>query len=79
MNLAEAKQVVEVNWADRWSVYHRLQELEIPCQCAMEKPLTVQVTNPTASLQIWSVLRQIEASRQELVQQLESCWQISVP
>jgi len=29
----EEKSVVEVDWADRWQVYQRLQELEIPCWC----------------------------------------------
>ncbi|MGI8500723.1 MAG: Asr1405/Asl0597 family protein, partial [Hassallia sp.] len=27
----EAQHTVEMNWVDRWQVYQRLQELDIPC------------------------------------------------
>lgn len=65
---------VEVNWSDRWQVYQRLQELAVPCSCAIDKPLQVQITDAMAAVQLWSVLRQLNTSRQDLVRWLESCW-----
>jgi hypothetical protein len=58
----------------RWEVYHRLQELEIPCECATERPLQASITTATAAIQVWSVVRQVTASRRELVTWLEDCW-----
>jgi predicted HAD superfamily phosphohydrolase YqeG len=72
---SEAKHVIQVNWADRWRVYQRLQELDIPCWCEANQPLTVQIDNVVAAIQLWSVMRQFMASRQELLWSLEQCWQ----
>ena len=72
---SEAKQIVEVSWADRWQVYQRLQELDIPCSCATEQPLMVHIANVTAAVQLWSVSRQLTQSRQDLLCWLEYCWQ----
>lgn len=71
---SEPSLIVEVNWADRWQVYQRLQELAIPCSCAIDKPLQVQITDAMAAVQLWSVLRQLNTSRQDLVRWLENCW-----
>lgn len=71
----EEKYNIEVNWADRWQVYHRLRELDIPCWCETNQPLTVDISNVTAAIQSWSVVRQSTASRQELVSTLKKCWQ----
>ncbi|NET01324.1 MAG: hypothetical protein F6K62_12640 [Sphaerospermopsis sp. SIO1G2] len=71
------KQIVEVSWADRWQVYQRLNELDIPCCCETNQPLEVEVTNPQIAVQIWSITRQFTASRQELINRLEDCWNIS--
>ncbi|BAZ29130.1 hypothetical protein NIES4074_15680 [Cylindrospermum sp. NIES-4074] len=71
----EIKQAVEVNWADRWQVYQRLQELDIPCWCETNQPLRVKISNPTAAVQLWSVMRQFSASRQDLIWTLEHSWQ----
>ncbi|MBD2419100.1 hypothetical protein H6G54_15615 [Anabaena cylindrica FACHB-243] len=68
------KHVVEVNWADRWQVYQRLRELEIPSRCETNQPLQVQITSPQVVVQLWSVVRQFTASRQELICTLEQCW-----
>ncbi|MGM3305898.1 Asr1405/Asl0597 family protein [Anabaena sp. WFMT] len=68
------KHVVEVNWADRWQVYQRLRELEIPSCCETNQPLQVQITSPQVVVQLWSVMRQFTASRQELICTLEHCW-----
>lgn len=70
----EIKQIVEVNWADRWQVYQRLQELDIPCWCEANQPLRVEVGNPMAAVQLWSVMRQLTAPRQDLIGTLEHSW-----
>ena len=70
----ELSEMVEVSWADRWQVYQRLQELDIPCWCATEQPLRAHIADVAAAIQLWSVIRQLTASRQELVRTLERCW-----
>ena len=72
---SEVAEMVEVDWLDRRRVYQRLQELDIPCQCAMNQPLTVQIANGVAAIQLWSVARHLTAPRQELVCWLERCCQ----
>ncbi|TAG71568.1 MAG: hypothetical protein EAZ23_17790 [Oscillatoriales cyanobacterium] len=62
----EVCEIVQVSWLDRWQVYKRLQELEIPCWCAVDQPLRAKV----------NTVRQVSAPRRELVQLLECCWQI---
>ena len=80
MNPAEPElevcDIVQVSWLDRWQVYKRLQELEIPCWCAVDEPLRAQISTAKQVAQLASVLRQVSASRGELVQWLECCWQI---
>jgi len=73
----QVKQIVEVNWADRWQVYQRLQELDVPCWCGTNQPLTIEISNPTVAVQLWSVMRQLTAERQHLIQTLEQCWRNS--
>ncbi|QIR37650.1 hypothetical protein HCG51_13630 [Tolypothrix sp. PCC 7910] len=70
----ESKHTLEVNWADRWQVYQRLQELEIPCWCESNQPLQVEITNPLAIIQLWSVMRQFSVSRQDIISSLEKSW-----
>lgn len=67
--------VVEVNWLDRWQVYQRLQELDIPCWCEANEPLKVEITSPLAAIQLWSVMQQLTASRQALISLLKLNWQ----
>ena len=71
----EIKHLVEVNWADRWQVYQRLKELDIPCSCTANQPLKVEIGSPIAAVQLWSVTRQLTASRQDQIWTLEYCWQ----
>ncbi|OUL30646.1 hypothetical protein BV372_21235 [Nostoc sp. T09] len=71
----ESKHILEVNWADRWQVYQRLQQLEIPCRCESNQPLTVEIGNPIAAIQLWSLMRQFTLPRQDLIWSLEKCWQ----
>ncbi|HIK04293.1 MAG TPA: hypothetical protein IGS40_06210 [Trichormus sp. M33_DOE_039] len=68
--------VVEINWLDRWQVYQRLQELEIPCWCEANQPLTVEINSPAAAVQLWSVTQQFTAVRQDLISTLKRSWQI---
>ena len=70
----EAKIVISVDWTDRWQVYTRLQELNISCACGMNQPLTVEISNVTAAIQLWSVVQRFTASRCQLIQTLERCW-----
>ncbi|MEO1428920.1 MAG: Asr1405/Asl0597 family protein [Cyanobacteria bacterium J06633_8] len=70
---SQIKHVVEVNWADRWQVYQRLQELNIPSWCSSNQPLTVEIANTEAAIQLWSVMRQLNASRQDLIHTLKEC------
>lgn len=71
---SEASEMVEVEWLDRWQVYRRLQELGVPCQCAINQPLMVQIASDVAAVQLWSVVRQLTAPRQELLCWLDRCW-----
>ncbi|MDY7013855.1 MAG: hypothetical protein SVX43_09720 [Cyanobacteriota bacterium] len=70
-------QIVELNGSERWKIYHRLQELQVPCRCAMHQPLQVEIHSSTAAIQLWSVVRQSVASRRELIDWLDRCWQYS--
>ncbi|MBD2514299.1 hypothetical protein H6G93_04625 [Nostoc sp. FACHB-973] len=70
----ESKHVVVVNWADRWQVYQRLKELDIPCSCLTNQPLQVEISSATAAVQLWSVIRRFTASRQDQIWTLECCW-----
>ena len=70
----DRKHVIDINWADRWQVYQRLQELDIICVCQTNQPLTVEINNPAAAIQLWSVIQQFTASRQNLIGNLENCW-----
>ena len=64
-----------VNRSERWEIYHRLQELQIPCQCSPNQPLRVQLDHATAAIQLWSVVRQLTAPRSELISWLNLCWE----
>jgi hypothetical protein len=64
----------EIQCSERWQIYRRLQELDIHCHCASYKPLKVEIRGAIAASQIWSVTRQFTASRQELIDWMESCW-----
>lgn len=67
---------VAVNWADRWQVYYRLQDLEIPCRCGTNQELQVEIYSPIVAIQLWSVVGMLRASRSELISRLNSCWQL---
>lgn len=70
----DQKYVVEVNWADRWQVYQRLNELDIPCCCETNQPLQVEIANPLAIVQFWCVMRRFTDCRQDQIRILENSW-----
>jgi hypothetical protein len=74
---SEPSETINVARQDRWQVYQRLQELGISCSCTLEQPLQTQIHSPADALQIWSVIQQITAPRQELVFWLKRCWKAS--
>lgn len=69
-------QVVNVSRSDRWPLYHRLQELMIPCWCLQDGTLHVEICDGANALLLWSVVRQFSASRKDLVEWLHQCWDI---
>lgn len=70
-------QVVNVSRSDRWHLCHRLQELMIPCWCLSDGTLQVEIRDGVTALLVWSVVRQLSASRSELVNWLNRCWDIA--
>jgi len=76
---AEQKIEIEISWGDRWEVYRRLQELEIPCQCGTNRPLSYQINDVASAIQLWSVVRHLTLPRCELASWLERCWQRQNP
>ena len=75
--VSESSETINVARQDRWQVYQRLQELDIACSCTLEQPLQTQIHSPADVLQVWSVIQQITAPRQELVSWLKRCWKVS--
>ena len=65
---------LEIDPIDRWTVFNRLQELSIPCQCSCNQPLCVDIATVASALQVWSVIQQVTQSRGDLVSHLERCW-----
>ena len=72
----QPNRVLTVKWAYRWDIFRRLQALEIDCQCSTNEPLLVNLHTPTTLVQIWSVVRQSTADRQQLIDWLDNCWYV---
>jgi len=68
--------VSTIDRCDRWQVSQRLQELNISCQCASDGQLTIEIQHPIDILQLRSVIQQSTASRTDLLDWLERCWQV---
>jgi hypothetical protein len=66
--------IVVVPRIDRWRIYRRLEELMIPCWCLADGSLRVEVQHGIGALLLRSVVQQFVASRQEMVNWLERCW-----
>jgi hypothetical protein len=67
-----------IHRSDRWQVRHRLQELDIPCDCSANGLLSVKIYHPIAILQLRSVIQQTTAARADLIVWLERCWDAPV-
>jgi hypothetical protein len=69
---------VTVLQGDRWIVYHRLQELMIPCWCPEDGLLWVEIKHSNHAILLRSVIQQFMASRPQLVDWLERCWEMDI-
>ncbi|MFS0514309.1 Asr1405/Asl0597 family protein [Nostoc sp. UIC 10607] len=70
-------QVLQIPLSDRWRIHHRLQELKIQSSCPPDGSLRVQVNNLVEAILIRSTVMQFLASRHELLEWLERCWDYS--
>lgn len=71
--------MTEVDCGDRWQVYFRLQELDIPCQCKSYQPLLVDIQSAQALIQVWSVVKRISTPRSDLSAGLNQCLRLPSP
>ncbi len=69
-------QIVQIPRYQRWQIYHRLQELNIPCACLSDGSLQVQINNSVAAILLRSTVIQFTASRPSLIDWLQRCWQL---
>jgi hypothetical protein len=72
--VALGEQVLQIPLGDRWPIYHRLQELMIPCSHLPDGSLQVQVNSLLTAILVCSTVMQFVATRQELLDWLEYCW-----
>lgn len=76
-DVSQGFEEIKIDGIDRWQIYFRLQELDIPCHCTSHEPLKVLIKNANSATQVWSVTRHIAMQRQELVQWLENCFTLT--
>ena len=69
----DLEKIVDIHPSYRWQVYHRLQELQIPCQYTTGQHLKVKLNTVESAIQLWSVVYQIRSARQELLDWLNLC------
>lgn len=72
---SKGEKIFNLSAWDPWQVYHQMQALNIECQCSLHQLLPVRIDASAQLLQLWIVLRQVEASRGCLIPWLETCWQ----
>jgi hypothetical protein len=68
--------VSTIDRCDRWQVSQRLQELNIASYCLPDGQLSIDIQHPIDIVQLRSVIQQSTASRADLLDWLERCWQI---
>ncbi|MEN9226330.1 MAG: hypothetical protein Q6L60_09160 [Thermostichus sp. HHBFW_bins_43] len=68
---------LDIPFGERWRICRRLLELGIPAACTGDGRLQVEVGTLLAALQVRSVIRQHTARRQDLLHNLEACWQLN--
>ena len=56
-------------------IYHRLQELAIPCWRTRDGNIWVEISDVNAAVLIHKTIKQAVTQRQELVELLQNCWQ----
>lgn len=66
---------ITVSRSERWQICSRLSELDISSNCRQDGGLDVDIHSPTALIQLYSILRLLMAPRQQLIDQLEQCWE----
>jgi hypothetical protein len=71
---ALGEQFLEVPLSDRSEIFHRLQELMIICTYELDGSLRVQVNSFKEAVLVQSTVMQFLASREELVEWLDTCW-----
>ena len=71
-------QVDKIDRCDRWSVYRRLQELNIPCWCPEDGTLWVEIDRCIHAILLRSTIQQFVSTRAELADWLERCWSTEV-
>ncbi len=70
--------VSSIQRCDRWSIHHRLQELNIACACPADGTLRVEVNHVVELILARSTVRQFTTSRQEQLDWLDRCWHVPV-
>lgn len=75
--VALGEQVLQIPLCDRYSIHRRLQELMIPSSCLPDGSLHVQVNSWLTAILVCSTVMQFLATRQELLDWLEYCWNYS--
>ncbi|NEQ43713.1 MAG: hypothetical protein F6K00_09215 [Leptolyngbya sp. SIOISBB] len=76
--MSDSKVALDLDPIDRWSIFARLQDLSVPCECVSGQPLQVSAASPTAVLHIWTVVRRTQLSRAAAIATLETCWNMTV-
>ncbi|MDJ0531286.1 MAG: hypothetical protein QNJ70_02110 [Xenococcaceae cyanobacterium MO_207.B15] len=71
-------QVAKIHRGDRWSVYRRLQELNIPCWCPEDGTLWIEIDRCIHAILLRSTIQQFASTRSELTQWLERCYSTEV-
>ncbi len=71
---AFVSQVATIHRSDRWSVYRRLQELNIPCWCPEDGTLWVEIDSWIHAILLRSTIQQFINTRSESIAWLERCW-----
>ncbi len=67
-------QVAKIKRSDRWIVYRRLQELNIPCWCPSDGTLWIEIDRCIDAILLRSTVHQFVSTRSELADWLERCW-----
>ncbi len=78
MTCSDSKISLALDPVDRWSIFARLQDLSVPCECTCGQPLQVSAVSPTAVLHIWTVVRSTQMPRDAAISALETCWNMTV-